>query len=138
MIKELHLVARVIYTAIITLFFSSITGLSFTTSFMGIGWIVFGMSFLFQHYVIHFTLKQVVTVPRRRLYILIGWFVVSMAGMLVAGYMTPSLKEWFMYESDKEFLRTMALWGSIYATFGSNLVAVSCARRAFSQHGSLG
>lgn len=138
MLKELHLVARVIYTAVIVLLFSIRSGFSFTTCFMGIGWIMFGMSFLFQYYVLHLLLKQSGATPRRRLYILIGWFVMSMAGMSLAGYMTPSLKDWFMFESDKEFVHQVALWGSIYAAFGSNLVAMTCARRAFSRHGGLG
>jgi hypothetical protein len=138
MIKELHLVARVIYTVLITLFFSGISGFGFATSFMGIGWVVFGMSFVFQYYVLHFMLKQSAATTRGRLYILIGWFVVSVVGMLTAAYMTPSLTELGQYESDSVFLHKVALWGSIFAAFGSAFVAMTCARRAFTRHGGLG
>ncbi|MFZ2187101.1 MAG: hypothetical protein WAV46_00535 [Candidatus Moraniibacteriota bacterium] len=138
MIKELHLVARVIYTVLVTLFFSSISGFSFSASFMGIGWVIFLMSFMFQYYVLHFVLKRSAKTPRDRLYILIGWFIVSVAGMLITAYMIPSLTELSQYESDNAFLHKVALWGSIFAAFGSAFVAMTCARRAFTRHGGLG
>ncbi len=138
MIKELHLVARVIYTVLITLFFSGVSGMSFWSSLKGIGWIVLSMSFMFQYYVLHFMLKSGAKTPRGRAYILIGWWVVSMAGMLFTAYMTPSLGELHQYESAEVFLRKVAFWGSLFAASASAFVAMTCARRAFSRHGGLG
>lgn len=138
MFKELNLVARVIYTVILALFFSGISGFSFYSCLVAVGPVIFLMSFAFQYAALYFILKKIAKTPRVRLYILLGWFVVSVTGILFAASMTPSLEEVSQYESAEAFLHIVAFWGGIFAAFGSALVALTCTRRAFARYRSLG
>lgn len=138
MIKELHLVARTIYTFVTILFFSGITGLSLYASFLGIGLTTFSMSFLWQYFVLHFTFKNVVTTPRGRLKFLIGWWVACFAGIAWATTMLPSLDNLPLYDSAEAFAHQLALWGGVLSAFSSAFVAMTCTRRAFTHHGGLG
>lgn len=137
LLKELNLFARAFYTVFSVWYFSSISGFSFGATFMGIGWIIFVVSFVFQYYVLYYALKKVVETQRGRLFLLLGWFAVTVAGIVLATFMTPSLQDIGSYESAEAFLHKVAFWGAVFATFSSMFVAFACTRRAFTRHGTL-
>ncbi len=137
LIKELHLVVRVLYTLGTVLFFSEVTGFSLYTSFLGLSWMVFLSSFAFQYLVLHPVLHNAFKTPRARVFVLIGCCIFSIAGALFALWMTPSLGEASSYESTHAFVHKVAFWASIFAVSVGKFVAVACARRAFDQHGLL-
>lgn len=138
MLKEFHLVARTIYSFIAVLALTGVTGLSFSMAMLGIGFLIFANSFLFQYYVLHFALKKVVTTPRGRLFFLIGWWVFCIVGIAGSAMMIPPLEDLGLYASAEEYLKKAALWSSVFTAFSAAFVAMTCARRAFTRHGALG
>lgn len=137
MLKEFHLIARAIYTIATTLLFSSMSGLTLMTTFVSVGAIIFFMSFMWQYYVIHFAMKNVVK-PRNRVLFLIGWWFVTVGSICLSVYMIPTFSDLPRFDSKEDLIRTMTMWGSIFITASSAFVAMTCARRAFTRHGALG
>ena len=138
MIKELHLVARVGYSVLLSLIFSQISEFSISSTLLGCGLVMFITSFIFQYYVLYFALKKIVDTPRGRTIFLIIWGVVSIAGMIVATFMLPTLSELSRYESASAFMHELAKWGAVFDSFGGAFIASACTRRAFTEHESLG
>ncbi len=138
MIKELHLVARAIYTLVAVLCFSTLSGFSFTTSFMAVGILIFLNSFMFQYFVLHWAMKNVVATVRGRLWFLIGTWIVTLAGLVVTTIMIPSFESIDRYPSAEAFLKACVGWGAVYVIFATLFVALTCTRRAFDRHGGLG
>ncbi|MFA5132237.1 MAG: hypothetical protein WC444_02835 [Candidatus Paceibacterota bacterium] len=138
MIKELHLVARILYSFLATLALSGVTGLALSGALAFIGVLIFFNSFVFQYFVLHFALKEVAVTKRARLLFLIGWLVICLAGLVGSGLMIPQMKDLELYASVEEFARTSTLWACVFSAFGAALVALTCTRRAWTRHGQLG
>lgn len=136
-VRELHLVARTLYTLAAVFAFSGLNGFTFLTGLMTIGWIIFLSSFMWQYYVLHFALQNISS-TRGRLLFLIGWCLVTLAGVVFAAIMTPTLAELNNYESEDAFLKSAAFWGSIFVSFSGAFVAFACVRRAWTRYGQLG
>jgi hypothetical protein len=137
MLKELHLVARTIYTFVAVFAFSGLAGLGFGDVIWTLGVIIFVSSFFFQYWVLHYALKNLNTV-QKRLWFLIAWITGSLAGIVIITLMMPTFSDLGQYESVEALAHVMALWGSGYAAFSAAIVAATCARRAWTRHGSLG
>lgn len=137
MVKEFHLVARVLYTFAVTMFFSWISGLSFMGSFLGMGWVVFGMSFVFQYWVFQPVMRELKK-PRPRLFFLIGVWGVSVGGMLFVAWMIPTFADYDKYGSVEALARVMTMWGALFSGFAAIFVAMTCIRRAWTRYGGLG
>lgn len=130
MLKELDLVARTIYSFLAVIAFTGVTGLSFSTAMLEIGFLIFANSVLFQYFV----LKKITVTPRGRLFFLIGWLVFCVAGIVGSAMMIPQLDDLDAKESSIKAV----LWGSVFIAFNAAFVAMTCARRAFTRHGALG
>lgn len=137
MIKEFHLVARVLYTFAVTIFFSFVSGLSFLSSLRAVGWVVFVMSFVFQYWVFQPLMKDLKG-PRPRRFFLIGAWTVSVGGMLFGALMMPTVADYPKYESVEALALMIALWGAGFGGFAAIFVAMTCTRRAWTRYGGLG
>jgi len=136
MLKELHLIARTIYTFVAVFAFSGLAGLGFGNVIWSLGVIIFMSSFFFQYWVIHFALKNLTT-PKGRAWFLLAWAVTCFAALVSVTMMMPSFSDLPEYGSVEALAGAMTLWGAVYATFAAALVALTCARRAWTRHGQL-
>jgi hypothetical protein len=138
MLKELHLVSRIFYTFIATLALSSLAGIEINPAglFMA-GALIFLNSFMFEYYVLHFALKNVVKTPRGRIFFLLGWAVACIGGVVLSVIEVPSIKTAITYASVEDFKKSYFFWLGNFMVFSSAFVAFTCARRAFTRHGSL-
>lgn len=140
-LKEFHLVARTIYSFLAVLAFMGVTGLSFSMVMLKVGLLVFVNSFLLQYFVLHSALKKITVTPRGRLFFLIGWWVFCVAGIVGSAMMTPQLQDLYLnasIEDVEEFSGKAVLWSSVFIVFSAALVAMDCARRAFTRYEALG
>lgn len=139
MLKELHLVARTIYTFVSVLALSAVTGLSLGGNLMfGIGVLIFINSFVFQYFVLHWALKNVVTTPRGRNLFLLGWLIAVLVGIVLSSMMIPSITEIVRAVDPDPLLHQAAWWGSSFVAFSAAFVALTCTRRTWTRHGKLG
>ncbi len=137
MLKELHLVARTIYSFLATLVFNGVTGLSFlTTGTSLVGITIFANSFMFQYFVLHLVLKKITKITDRRSF-LIGWLIFCIAGLIGSALMIPHFEDLALYASVEDFSHKGARWGSVFIAFSAALVAMTCTRRAFRRYGAL-
>jgi hypothetical protein len=137
-LKELHLIARTIYTFVAVLVLSAITGLSITGNLMlSLGTLIFLNSFMFQYFVLHWALKNFVTTQRGRAWFLLAWMMIVAIGIIVTSMMIPTVREIFDSPDPDALMRQAVGWGSLFAALSSALVAATCARRSFTQHGAL-
>ena len=136
-IRELHLVARTIYTLMSVFALMGVTGLFTWKGALVFGPFIFISSFVFQYYVLHEALKSLPT-PRGRLWFLIGWLVFVFAGLAFSGMMIPSVNEVTAETDTRAFSFKIAWWSVVFVFFSSLLVATTCARRAFTRYGALG
>lgn len=136
MIKELHLMARTLYTFVAVWALSGITRLGLGGTAIVLGVVIFMSSFMFQYYVLHFALKNIVT-TRNRLWFLVGWALVCFTGVVFTTLMMPTIDDFPKYETAEALARDMSLWGSLYASFSAAFVALTCTRRAWTRHGGL-
>lgn len=138
MIKEAQLVIRVIFTLIIVLFFSGITGITAYLSLCGMGLTVFVLSLLLQYReIIPFAQKFARTPQAKRSLISVLLFA-SIMGMALSALMAPASQDMNTYESEESFARDVGLWGSIFGICGSFFIGTFCARRTLESHNDLG
>jgi hypothetical protein len=134
MLQEFHLVPRTIYSFLMAFALTCAIGLGFSMAMLGIGILIFAISFLFQYYVLRFALKEVVTTPDGRYIFLLGWWAFCFGGIIGSGMMIPPLEDLGLYAIADEYLKKAVLWGSIFTTFSAAFVAMTCARRTFNVH----
>jgi hypothetical protein len=137
MIKELHLMARTLYTFVAVWALSGITRLGLGGTAIVLGVVIFMSSFMFQYYVLHFALKNIST-RRNRAWFLVGWTVTCLSGVVITTLMMPTIQDFDQYGSVEALAHAMSLWASAYAAFSAAFVALTCTRRAWTRHGGLG
>jgi hypothetical protein len=137
MFKELHLLARSIYTFALVLLFMGVTGVDSFLAALIVGVTIFSFSFFWQYLVLHVLIRELPDVIGRW-YFLVVWFVFCTAGIVGSAMMIPHMSEALMYNFVEEFAFALSFWGITLSVFGGAFVAMTCARRAFTRHGLLG
>lgn len=134
--KELFLVRRVILSALCVIAARSMMGFGSLSSMTVLFGLIFGFSFLFQYFVLHFALKQVTPTPMGRLVFLICWAVLSLGVASWAMYEMATF-DW-LQQVDTETIVRQYIWRiTVFQTAAASFVGGSCARVAFDRHGQL-
>lgn len=132
--KELFLPSRAVYALICALLVAGVT--EFTTPIFVIGAVVliFGNSFIFQYYVIHWAMNQM-SVHKVRVKFLLMWLVATLIASVTAALFLLNI-DW---TAEMEQIKTSFYGGMImYIAAAAAFVGGSMARRAFTKHGGLG
>ena len=132
--KELFLPVRSIYTVLFALLAAGATGFTSPTFVICVAILIFGNSFVFQYFVLHWALKKM-TEHRARLKFLLMW----MIAMTIAIASSILFLVGIDWTAEIEQIKANFFDGTvIYTVAAAAYVGGSMTRRAFTKHGGLG